>query len=176
MSEYGTQVGIARARAAAVAGTPVGGEADLRAAVEARLAAIPDPELPGVSIVDLGMIETVEVEPTRIRVELLPTFIGCPALDVIQASVLAGLADLGRPVEVRPTFRVPWTSDRITPAGGAALARVGIAPPPEGDSSPVCPLCASEDVVLDSSFGPTQCRSLYYCRGCRQPFEAMKPV
>jgi ring-1,2-phenylacetyl-CoA epoxidase subunit PaaD len=175
VSEYGTQVGIARARAAAVAGTP-GSDDGFRTVVEARLAAIPDPELPGISIVDLGMIESIDVDPTGIRVELLPTFIGCPALDVIQASVVEALGGLDLPVEVRPTFRVPWTTDRITPAGREALARAGIAPPPDGDGSPSCPLCGSGDVVLDSSFGPTQCRSLYYCRGCRQPFEAMKTV
>ena len=176
MSEYGTQVGIARARAGIASSAPSVGAAAFRRIVHERLAGIPDPELPAVSIVDLGMIETVDVHADGIRVELLPTFIGCPALDVIQATVEGELAALGRPVEVLSTFRVPWTTDRITPAGRAALASAGIAPPAGPDGRQACPLCGSIEVVLDSAFGPTQCRSLYYCRGCRQPFEAMKPV
>ena len=176
MSEYGTQVAIARARAGIAAGGPDDGDAAYRRAVLERLAAIADPELPAVSITDLGMVETVDVRADGVRVELLPTFIGCPALELIQATVATELAELGRPVDVVPTFRVPWTTDRITPAGRAALARAGIAPPAGPDGRQACPLCGSAEVVLDSSFGPTQCRSLYYCRGCRQPFEAMKPV
>ena len=81
----------------------------------------------------------------------------------------------GGPVRVTASFATPWTSDRITPAGLAALASAGIAPPTDVADTR-CPLCASADVVRDSLFGPTQCRSLYYCRSCRQPFEAIKPV
>jgi ring-1,2-phenylacetyl-CoA epoxidase subunit PaaD len=144
-------------------------------AVAAALAAIPDPELPMVAITDLGMVHDVQVAPDAIHVAILPTFIGCPALDLIAAAIRDGLAGFGRDVVVEPTFVVPWTTERITPAGLAALARAGIAAP--SDSSAVrCPYCQSDRVALDSAFGPTQCRSLYYCRACRQPFEAMKPV
>ncbi len=109
------------------------------------------------------------------RVAMLPTFVGCPALDVIRGSIEAALAETGLQVVVEPTFDVPWTSDRISARGRAALGAVGIAPPSE-PADVRCPRCASAEVVLDGLFGPTQCRSLYYCRGCRQPFEAMKPV
>ncbi len=144
--------------------------------MRAVLADIPDPELPVLSVVDLGIIHRVEVGPEAIAVAILPTFIGCPALDVIRDSIETGLAAaFGRPVQVQPTFEVPWTSDRISAAGRAALATAGIAPPTD-DGSMACPHCASREVVMDSAFGPTQCRSLYYCRGCRQPFEAMKSV
>lgn len=170
MSEYGTHVAIARARS----GVATAGERDL-ASVVAVLATIPDPELPVVSVVDLGMVHRVEVHPDRIRVEILPTFVGCPALDLIRVAIGERLADFGRPVEVVPTFAVPWTTDRITPAGRTALGRAGIAVP-DGEAPVHCPLCASDRVVMDSAFGPTQCRSLYYCRACRQPFETMKPV
>ena len=146
-------------------------EADVRAA----LARVPDPELPVVSIVDLGIVDRVEVRDGRIAVDLLPTFIGCPALDAIEAAVTARLAGFGLPAEVAFTRRVPWTSDRISEAGRDRLAKVGIAPP--ADPSDVrCPWCESPRVVMDSVFGPTQCRSLFYCRDCRQPFEALKPV
>lgn len=145
------------------------------AAVTERLAAIPDPELPVVSIVDLGMVHRVTVTGDEVRVTILPTFIGCPALDMILAAVVDGLAAPGRTVVVETSFEVPWTSDRISTSGRAALVAAGIAPP--ADAAHVrCPYCASARVVMDSAFGPTQCRSLFYCRACRQPFEAMKVV
>lgn len=140
-------------------------------AVRAALADVPDPEIPALSIVDLGLVHAVRVSDP-IVVELLPTFIGCPALDAIRDAVVERLAGLGRPVEVRFTYAVPWTAERITAAGAAALRASGIAPP--GVSA--CPWCGSTDVVRDNLFGPTQCRSVHYCRGCRQPFEAFKPV
>ena len=145
------------------------------AAVRDALATIPDPELPMVGIVDLGMVHDVSLDAATIRVEILPTFIGCPALDLIGASIRDGLSGFGRTVVVEPTFAVPWTTDRITPAGRAALRRAGIAPP-DDPAAVHCPLCGSDRVAMDSAFGPTQCRSLFYCRACRQPFEAMKPV
>lgn len=144
--------------------------------VLAVLATVRDPEIPAVSIVDLGVVERATVTAEgRIEVELLPTFVGCPALDLIRASVEEALAALGRPSSVEFTWRVPWTSDRISDAGRERLAAAGFAPP--ADPAAVrCPYCGSEQVVMDSAFGPTQCRSLFYCRSCRQPFEAFKPV
>lgn len=147
--------------------------------VRATVEAIPDPELPVVSIGDLGMVHEVTVGPgsdDAIRVEILPTFLGCPAVELLSGSIRDGLAGFGRPVVVQPTHVVPWTTDRITPVGRAALASVGIAPPAADPADVRCPWCASARVVVDSAFGPTPCRSLYYCRDCRQPFEAMKPV
>ena len=172
MSEAGTQVGIARTRSGGVVagGRPVATEA----AVVAALAQVMDPELPMISIVDLGMVGAVTVAGS-IDVELLPTYVGCPALDLIRTAVIARLATFGRPVRAIASFETPWTSDRITPAGLAALASAGIAPP-TSLADRRCPLCASADVVRDSLFGPTQCRALYYCRSCRQPFEAIKPI
>ena len=142
------------------------------AAVRAALAEVPDPEIPVVSVVDLGMVESVDVAPDRIRVELLPTFVGCPALDAIRDAVLGRLEGLGRPVDVEFGYRVPWGSERITAEGRVKLRQSGFAPPGEA----ACPWCGSADVALDNLFGPTQCRSLRYCRACRQPFEAFKEV
>lgn len=164
MSERGTQVGVARARAGVIDA----------AAVKRALDDVADPELPMVSIVELGMVGPVSVGST-IRVGLLPTFIGCPAIELIRGAVEARLAVFGRPVEVTATYEPPWTSDRITPAGLASLASAGIAPPTD-PAATRCPYCGSARVVLDSVFGPTQCRSLFYCRDCRQPFEAIKPI
>jgi ring-1,2-phenylacetyl-CoA epoxidase subunit PaaD len=144
-------------------------------AVQRALAEVLDPELPVLSVVDLGIVHRVELDANGIRVVILPTFVGCPALDVIRASIADRLGGFGLPVQVDTTFEVPWTSDRICAAGRLALAAIGIAPPSEPDAVR-CPFCASASVVMDSAFGPTQCRSLYYCRGCRQPFEALKAV
>lgn len=147
-------------------------ESDIRAA----LAEVPDPEIPVLSVIDLGIVHRVEIRPDRIGIAILPTFVGCPALDVIRSSIADHLgARFGRPVQVETTFEVPWTSDRISSTGRVALRQAGIAPPSAPDDVR-CPFCASADVVMDSAFGPTQCRSLFYCRGCRQPFEALKSV
>lgn len=183
MSEAGTQVGIARIRAGAV---PARQPAVDEAAVRAALADVPDPELPMLSVVDLGIIHRVQVAPGDgpIRVEILPTFVGCPALELIKASIAQRVAAFGRPVEVAAAFEVPWTSDRISPAGRRALESAGIAPPGPADAPNLialeprvpCPHCGSRDTVLENVFGPTQCRTIRFCRTCRQPFEAIKPV
>lgn len=169
--------------------------------VMAALADVPDPEIPAVSIVELGMIGDVAVDSDGIRVALLPTFVGCPALEVIRDAVATRLADLGRPVHVDVSFATPWTTDRISPAGRDKLRRSGFAPPPHlraGRALPVldvgpahatdarrghialdgvaCPYCGSERTTLENVFGPTQCRSIRHCPDCRQPFEAFKPI
>lgn len=144
-------------------------------AVRRLLGTVHDPEIPTVSIVDLGLIHDVRVTEDRIAVELLPTFVACPALAVIRATVLDALAGLGRPVDVSFTFAVPWTTERLTAAGFAGLRRAGIAPPAE-PADVRCPFCDSGTVAMDSAFGPALCRSLFYCRDCRQPFEAFKPI
>lgn len=170
MSEGGTHTAIARARAG-MGVAPMPSEAAIRAA----LAEVLDPELPVLSVVDLGIVHAVDVGHDGIRVVILPTFVGCPALDVIRGSIASRLAEFGLPVRVDTTFEVPWTSERISPAGRRALAAIGIAPPSEPEAVR-CPFCSSGTVVMDSAFGPTQCRSLYYCKACRQPFEALKAI
>ena len=142
----------------------------------AVLATVPDPEIPVLSVVDLGIIHRVTVRPERIDVTILPTFVGCPALDLIRAAIAQRVeATFERAVDVQTTFEVPWTSDRISANGRAALREAGIAPPVD-PAEMRCPFCDSPNVVMDSAFGPTQCRSLFYCRACRQPFEALKSV
>jgi ring-1,2-phenylacetyl-CoA epoxidase subunit PaaD len=156
------------------------------AAVRGALADVPDPELPMVSVMDLGMVERVEVDGTGIRVELLPTFVGCPALDLIRRAVEDRLRLFDRPVEVRFGYRVPWTSDRITAEGRRKLHEAGFAPPGSARSDePIllqlsavvpCPHCGSRRTVLENLFGPTQCRAIYHCTACRQPFEHFKSI
>jgi len=140
------------------------------------LAEVADPEIPAISIVDLGIVHRAELAADgRIEVELLPTFVGCPAIDAIRLAVGERLAAFGRPLDVSITFEVPWTSDRITAAGRTRLRESGFAPPAEPEEVR-CPFCDSANVAMDSAFGPTLCRSLFYCRTCRQPFESFKAV
>jgi ring-1,2-phenylacetyl-CoA epoxidase subunit PaaD len=146
------------------------------AAILSALADVADPEIPAISIVDLGIVHRVAIGPDGgIAVELLPTFVGCPAIEAIRAAVHARLATFGRPVDVALTFEVPWTSERISPTGRRQLRESGFAPPAE-PADVHCPYCDSANVAMDSAFGPTLCRSLFYCRACRQPFESFKAV
>jgi ring-1,2-phenylacetyl-CoA epoxidase subunit PaaD len=162
-----------------------------REAVWEALAEVPDPEIPVVSVVDLGLVHSVELDGERLRVELLPTFVGCPALELIRRSVADRLAGMAPRVEVEMTFAVPWTSDRITPDGRRKLRQSGFAPPGPaavaGDARPLfatiamrptatCPWCGSADTALENLFGPTLCRTVFWCNHCRQPFEQFKAV
>jgi ring-1,2-phenylacetyl-CoA epoxidase subunit PaaD len=161
-----------------------------REAVWEALAEVPDPEIPVVSVVDLGLVHTVELDGELLRVELLPTFVGCPALELIRRSVADRLAGMAQRVEVEMTFAVPWTSDRITPDGRRKLRQSGFAPPGPagaGDARPLfatiamrptatCPWCGSADTALENLFGPTLCRTVFWCNRCHQPFEQFKAV
>jgi ring-1,2-phenylacetyl-CoA epoxidase subunit PaaD len=154
--------------------------------VNAILATIDDPEMP-LSIVDLGIVGDVEVEDDVVRVAILPTFVGCPALDMIRREIEAkvgGLEGVGS-VEVRFLYDPPWTTQRISPRGREALRRHGVVTPearPAAGSDTVplnisalpCPFCGSSATTVDSPFGPTRCRLILYCRACGNPFEGMK--
>ena len=141
------------------------------------LATVMDPELPVVSIVDLGIVARAEVLPDAIEVDLLPTFSGCPALDVIGRDVEAALRawpDL--PARVRFVNDPPWTTDRMSERARDALAGFGVAPPPViqiGTKPTPCPYCGGE-TSEESAFGPTPCRSIRYCPTCKNPSEAFK--
>ncbi|MGH2619690.1 MAG: 1,2-phenylacetyl-CoA epoxidase subunit PaaD [Anaerolineales bacterium] len=146
---------------------------------------VKDPELPVISIVELGLIRQVGHAAGRLVVTLSPSFVGCPALDVMRRDVQLRLQELGEGlVEIRTVFSPPWTSDWITPSGREKLRRFGLAPPPRhgGDLTTVlqqaarCPYCESQNTELKNSFGSTPCRSIYYCNSCVQPFEQFKPL
>ena len=151
------------------------------------LAEIPDPEIPVISLVELGVIRGVEVEDTRVRVDFTPTFLGCPAVEVMQTAMAERIRELGAEPEVRVLADDSWSTDRITPAGREKLREAGFAPPaPREAGAPTlvqlqsqafrCPYCGSSDTTLENIFGPTPCRSLRYCRSCRQPFEQFKTI
>jgi ring-1,2-phenylacetyl-CoA epoxidase subunit PaaD len=169
------------------------GRSDARTPLEeqvwAALAEVPDPEIPAISVVDLGIIRSVEATPGAIRVEMLPTFVGCPAIDAMRQAIGERLAGLAAEIRVELSFAEPWTSERISPAGRARLLQSGFAPPqPEQDGgmAPLqliplmpaaeCPYCGSRRTMLENAFGPTLCRAIHYCTDCRQPFEQFKTV
>ena len=158
-------------------------EADVWAALEE----IPDPEIPVVSLVDLGVIRSVDVRDGRVHVEFTPTFLGCPALEVMKGAMEEKVAALGAEPEVEVVSGDSWSTDRITPAGREKLRAAGFAPPaPREASAPKlvqlqsavfrCPYCASTETRLENIFGPTPCRSLRDCQSCRQPFEQFKTI
>jgi ring-1,2-phenylacetyl-CoA epoxidase subunit PaaD len=159
----------------------------LESAVWAALHDVCDPEIPQISVVDLGVVRTVETEEGSVRVELLPTFVGCPAIEMMRTAVEERLAEFADDVRVEISYAEPWTSDRITPEGRIALRSSGFAPPPllaTGRTLSVlpllpvaeCPYCGSRNTTLENSFGPTACRAIYHCTDCRQPFEQFKEV
>jgi ring-1,2-phenylacetyl-CoA epoxidase subunit PaaD len=155
--------------------------------VWAALAEIPDPEIPVISLVDLGVIRSVDVSEDRVRVAFTPTFLGCPALEVMRASILERISALGAEPEVQVISDDSWSTDRITAEGREKLRASGFAPPaPRANGAPRlvqlqsnafrCPYCGSRDTALENIFGPTPCRSVRYCRSCKQPFEQFKTI
>ncbi len=163
--------------------------------VRRAVTSVPDPELPPVTIGMLGMLHHLEVDGAEVTVELLPTYSGCPATQMIERDVRAAVGGLAGVEHVTVRFRYdpPWSAARITDAGREHLREFGIAPPggdvqgavtPDGrptlpvavgasDPRP-CPYCGSTDTVRDAPFGPTPCRDLRYCATCQQPFEAFR--
>lgn len=160
----------------------------LEESVWRALEKVADPEIPAVSVVDMGMIRAVELDGNKARVVLLPTFTGCPAVPVIREDIAAAVAGVPgiEEVQVEVSFDPPWTTDRITEEGRTKLKDFGLAPPT--GKGPVliasiglpqratCPFCNSTNTRNESLFGPTPCRAVYYCNSCRNPFEQFKPV
>jgi ring-1,2-phenylacetyl-CoA epoxidase subunit PaaD len=151
------------------------------------LGEIPDPEIPVLSLVDLGVVRDVEVEEERVHVEFTPTFLGCPALEVMRDRMEEAVRALGGEPDVEVVQDDSWSTDRITPEGRRKLREAGFAPPaPREASGPTlvqlqshafrCPYCGSTKTRLENLFGPTPCRSIRYCTSCRQPFEQFKTL
>jgi ring-1,2-phenylacetyl-CoA epoxidase subunit PaaD len=151
------------------------------------LAEVEDPEIPVISIVDLGVVRDVRVEGRRVHVEFTPTFLGCPALEVMRMQMAQKIEELGAEPDVEVVQDDSWTTDRITPEGREKLRAAGFAPPALRRSGAPklvqlqsalfrCPYCDSTETKLENIFGPTPCRSIRYCTSCRQPFEQFKTI
>jgi ring-1,2-phenylacetyl-CoA epoxidase subunit PaaD len=154
--------------------------------VWAALAELEDPEIPVVSLVDLGVVREVRVDGDRVHVELTPTFLGCPALEVMRDRMAQKVAELGAEPDVEVVLDDSWSTDRISPRGREKLRAAGFAPPAPREAAPPtllqlrkgfrCPYCGSTETRLDNLFGPTPCRSIRYCTSCKQPFEQFKTI
>ena len=152
-------------------------------AIEAAVAAVADPELRVLTIADLGILRGVEVAGDgRVSVTITPTYTGCPAMDVIRRDIVTAARAAGAAeVEVRTELSPPWSTDWISADGRAKLTAAGIAPPTGRAPRTVsltltvrCPRCGSPDTEELSRFGSTACKSLWRCRACRDPFDAVK--
>ena len=155
-------------------------------AVWDALGGVPDPEVPAISIVELGIVRGVSVDGGRVRVEVTPTYSGCPATEVIATSIRESLSAIGLDdVELVTTLSPPWTTDWMAPEGKRKLARFGVAPPHQvvdvsrivrARKAPVaCPQCGSKQTTVLSQFGSTACKAQYRCDDCREPFDYFKP-
>jgi ring-1,2-phenylacetyl-CoA epoxidase subunit PaaD len=138
---------------------------------------IPDPEIPAVSLVDLGVIRSVDVSGGQVHIEFTPTFLGCPALEFMKRAIEEKVPG----AEVTVVTDDSWSTDKITAAGREKLRAAGFAPPAPRlvqlqSQVHKCPYCGSTDTKLENIFGPTPCRSLRYCESCRQPFEQFKTI
>jgi ring-1,2-phenylacetyl-CoA epoxidase subunit PaaD len=150
------------------------------------LQAVKDPEIPTVSLVDLGVITHVQLSaPKGVRVEMVPTFAGCPAIQLMKLETEAVLKQAGYdPVDVWVDHNRAWSSNHITPRGRQALLDFGLSPPPaySGDleldvlEHALCPKCGSTNTVLQNAFGPTLCRAVHHCNNCHETFQQFKPV
>jgi ring-1,2-phenylacetyl-CoA epoxidase subunit PaaD len=155
------------------------------------LAGVPDPEVPVVSIVELGIVRDVAYVGERLRIEVTPTYSGCPATALIATMIREKLAAIGLPdVDLVQRLSPPWTTDWMAPEAKSRLAAFGIAPP-QGSAARIdvagisplrraavvvpCPRCGSRDTRLISQFGSTACKAQYACNACREPFDYFKP-
>ena len=157
------------------------------AEVWAILEEVRDPEVPVLSVVELGVARDVRVADGTVEVDITPTYSGCPAMHEIERGVVGALAARGWPARVRTVFAPAWTTDWMSDAAREKLRAYGIAPPGRAAESalvplmrraapPACPFCGARDTERRSDFGPTACKSLHYCPACRQPFEHFKAI
>lgn len=146
---------------------------------------IPDPEIPVVSMVEMGIVREVRLDGEHVTVAMTPTFAGCPALEVMRAEISRKLKERGAAsVAVKTVLHPPWTSDWISDEARAKLRAFGLAPPVRhgGDVNLIfydvatCPRCGSTNTTLKNSFGSTLCRMIYYCNRCQETFEQFKAI
>ena len=146
---------------------------------------VKDPEIPVLSLVDLGVITDVTIDEHKVAITMTPTFVGCPAIDYMKQDVIEVLNSYGIDnVDVKVTFDKQWNSNMISEKGRMALKKFGLAPPPKHDlivdidilENIECPNCGSTNSIMKTPFGPTACRSIHFCNSCKETFEQFKPL
>lgn len=149
------------------------------------LGEVMDPEIPVLSVVKLGIIKNVMVHEGHVEIDMVPTFAGCPAIEIMRAQIIKRVMEEGaEEVTVHVKFKQEWSTNEMTKEGKKTLKEFGISPPPEfeGEVSlellehAECPKCGSTDTTLRSTFGPTACRAIHHCNSCHETFEQMKPL
>lgn len=156
--------------------------------IRRRLAQVEDPEIPVLNIVEMGIVRDIEVAEGRVRIDITPTYSGCPAMQTIRENIVSAVSGMGAgAVEVRQVYAPAWTTDWLTDEAKEKLRRYGIAPPRPTtgeelvplviDAEPTpCPLCGSSHTELRSAFGSTPCKEFHQCLDCKEPFEAFKSI
>jgi ring-1,2-phenylacetyl-CoA epoxidase subunit PaaD len=146
---------------------------------------VKDPEIPVLSLVDMGIIRQVTADAEKVFITITPTFVGCPALDHMKSEIRQCLEKRGfQSIHIDVSYQEPWSSDDITEKGRIALRNFGLAPPPSAKlftdldilEHAVCPRCGGTNTEMKTPFGPTLCRSIHYCYHCRESFEQFKPI
>ncbi len=148
---------------------------------------IKDPEIPVVSLVEMGVARDVQFDGDKVIVTITPTFAGCPAMHFMREQIVEQLKSIGvEQIEVRTSINPPWTSEWLSDEVRLKLKQFGLAPPPRLIDQPdleialmaavECPYCGSKNTSMENSFGPTLCRSIHYCHNCHQSFERFKPM
>jgi ring-1,2-phenylacetyl-CoA epoxidase subunit PaaD len=150
------------------------------------LAQVPDPEIPVISVTELGIVRDIKAVDESLTVVVTPTYSGCPATEAIETAIRDALREAGASeVRIETRLAPPWTTDWLDPAAAAKLRAHGIAPPGAAAAAqtirmmpraPACPRCGSSDTERLSEFGATACKALYRCGACREPFEYFKPI
>jgi ring-1,2-phenylacetyl-CoA epoxidase subunit PaaD len=150
---------------------------------------VKDPEIPVISVVDLGVIHDVEIDENgRVEIGMTPTFAGCPAIDAMKEDIVRAMRELldvpEEKVTVNVLYNTPWSTNKISPRGRVLLKEFGLSPPPAFDGmltlevlqNAVCPNCNSNNTFMMSTFGPTACRAIHHCNNCKETFEQFKPL
>lgn len=144
-----------------------------------------DPEIPVLSVVKLGIVDDVRVQENTVEVDMVPTFAGCPAIELMKNQIEAKILEHGAErVQVNVLYKKSWSTNQMKPEGKKALRQFGISPPPEFEGELTletlehaeCPNCGSTNTKLKNSFGPTACRAIHHCEDCHETFEQMKPL
>ncbi len=147
---------------------------------------VPDPEIPVISVVELGVVRNVEIDKNKVVVTITPTYTGCPAMNVFEEDIVKTLNEHGySEVEIKTTYSPAWTTDWLSEEARRKLKEYGIAPPvqssadknslfQDGEKQVPCPYCDASETKLTSQFGSTACKALYFCNACQQPFEYFK--